>query len=134
MSQDLQSRLEAAEARALACERSIAKVREALDYWRDSYQDYMQRDQFIAMVGEAAKESDYTEAAREIMRKAAAFDVLANLRTEWSGWAKNGRGEYTFIPDVMVCDPNYDSKCISAPTLLDAIERLPVAKGASDGK
>jgi len=55
-------------------------------------------------------------------RKAAAFDHIASLKTEWSGHCCNGKGEYTFIPDVDTCDPDDPKQCASAPTLLEAVE------------
>ena len=55
-------------------------------------------------------------------RKAAAFDHIASLKTEWSGHCCNGKGEYTFIPDVEAFEPYEPTECASAPTLLEAVE------------
>jgi hypothetical protein len=65
-------------------------------------------------------------------RKAAAFDHIASLKTEWSGHCCNGKQEYTFIPDVEYCDAYDPKQCASAPTLLEAVE-MTMSKEAGNG-
>jgi len=88
-----------------------------------------------ALANEAALTLTLPDAARqaaENARKAAAFDHIASLKTEWSGHCCNGKGEYTFIPDVEAFEPYEPTECASAPTLLEAVE-MTMAKEADRG-
>lgn len=58
----------------------------------------------------------------EAQRKACAFDYIAGLKTEWGGHCCNGKGEFTFMPNVEDADAYDPAQCSSAPTLLEAVE------------
>jgi hypothetical protein len=123
--------LQRAEERALAAEKVIADAQKHWNITVGKTLDYSPMSKILQSIDLTAAREMMRKAA-ENARKAAAFDHIASLKTEWSGHCCNGKGEYTFIPDVEAFEPYDPTECASAPTLLEAVE-MTMGKEADRG-